>query len=259
MGGGSPIKVKLSDFLFHVAQISAERPAYELGADGSNGKCDCIGLVIGAIKRSGGTWNGTHGTNYTVRNAVDYLKEVASEDELAVGELVFKAREPGTSGYALPDRYDESPDRRDYYHVGVVTSVAPLTITHCTSPGGIKEDTKLGAWAYRAWCSEVEQKEDIIFMPYPMIVTAPSGKTVNMRERPNLSAPLVKQVKIGETVSVVDESGEWSRVTYDGYAGYIMTKYLSAPVNAPEGKILPYLYAARDAINAAIQAAGGGA
>ncbi len=250
-------RVKLNDFLFHVSAIAADRPSYELGKDGSGGKCDCIGLIIGAIRRSGGKWDGIHGTNYTARSAVDYIDRVSSSADLTVGELVFKAREPGADGYALPSRYDKSPDQRDYYHVGVVTGVNPLKITHCTSPGGIKIDTKLGAWKYRAWCSEVEQKEAEIFMPYPMIVTATSGKTVNMRERPDLSAPLVKQIEIGETVTVVDATGEWAKCTYGSYTGYIMTKYLDDPAGAPEGEILPALYAARDAINEAIRQAGG--
>lgn len=249
------MRVKLNDFLTNVLTIATEKPTYQLGEDGDNGKCDCIGLIIGAIRRSGGKWNGIHGTNYTARSAVDYISRVSSSGELAVGELVFKAREPGESGYDLPSRYANSPDQRDYYHVGVVTSVSPLVIIHCTSPGGIKEDKKLGAWKYRAWCSEVEKGAD--FMPYTAIVTATSGKTVNMRERPSMDAPLVKQIEIGETVTVIDAVAEWSKATYGSYTGYIMTKYLDEPGNAAEGEILPALYAARDAINEAIRAAGG--
>lgn len=249
--------ITLTDFLRHVSEIAAEKPRYELGNDGSNGKCDCIGLIIGAIRRSGGKWGGIHGTNYTVRNAVEYIAGVSSAADLTVGEIVFKAHEPGEGGYALPSRYAASPDQRDYYHVGVVTSVDPLIITHCTSPGGIKEDTKLGAWKYRAWCSEIEQQEGEIFMPYPMIVTADSGKTVNMRERADIAAALVKQIPIGDTVTVISDGGEWVKCTYGSYTGYVMAKYLAAPGGAAEGEILPALYAARDAINEAIRAAGG--
>lgn len=247
--------IQFSDFLHNVNAIAAERPVYRLGKDGSGGECDCIGLVIGAIRRSGGKWSGVHGTNYTVRNAVEYIDRVSSSADLTVGELVFKTREPGDDGYDLPSRYGESPDRRDYYHVGIVTSVSPLVITHCTSPGGIKEDKKLGAWKYRAWCSDLKKEAD--FMPYTMIVTAPSGKTVNMRERPDVTAPLSKKIEIGETVTVIDATSEWSKCTYGSYTGYIMTKYLDEPTSASESEILPSLYAARDAINAAIWAAGG--
>lgn len=249
--------VSLDQFLYHVTQIAAEQPKYQLGADGTGGECDCIGLVIGAIRRSGGKWSGTHGTNYTARNAVDYMKQFSSADDLTVGELVFKAREPGDNGYALPSRYDKSPDQRDYYHVGVVTSISPLTITHCTSPGGIKEDTKLGAWKHHAWCSDVSKEKEGSAVSYPMIATAPGGKTVNMRERPSLNAALVKQVRIGDEVTVVDVDGEWAKVQQGSYSGYIMNKFLIAPDDASEGGILPSLYAARDAINEAIRRAGG--
>lgn len=64
-------------------------------------------------------------------------------------ELVYKAKEPGVSGWSLPATYSTHADQRDYYHVGVVTSISPLEITHCTSvAGGIKKDSSLGAWGY---------------------------------------------------------------------------------------------------------------
>ena len=75
---------------------------------------------------------------------------------LFVGEIVFKARNPGDSSYSLPDRYKSggancTGDLRDYYHVGVVTRVHPLEITHCsTSVDGksIHRDTVLGRWKF---------------------------------------------------------------------------------------------------------------
>lgn len=250
------MRVALKDFLSNVAAIASERPEYHLGGDGANGKCDCIGLVIGAIRRSGGSWDGVHGTNYTVRNAVDYLG-FSTDYTLNEGMLVFKARSPGDSGYDLPSRYKGSPDQRDYYHVGVVISADPLIITHCTSPGGIKTDTSLGAWKYCAWCSEIEVEEGESYMPYQMIVTATNGKTVNMRQRPSTASALVKQINIGDMVTVLDATAEWAKCVHGSHTGYIMTKYLDEPAKAPEGEILASLYAAREAINAAIRAAGG--
>lgn len=114
---------------------------YRLGRDGSDGYCDCIGLVIGAIRRSGGQWRGIHGTNWTARNAMHDLNPLRGAGQLQRGELVFRAHEPGTKGYALPSRYASSADRRDYYHVGVVMQTNPLRILHC-SGGGVKADHK---------------------------------------------------------------------------------------------------------------------
>ena len=247
--------IELRDFLQNVEEIAAERPAYKLGEDGSDGECDCIGLVIGAIRRGGGEWDGIHGTNYTVRNAVDYLTDI--DGELTSGELVFKSRAPGESGYDLPVRYMTGNDKRDYYHVGVVANADPLRIVHCTSPGGIKEDTKIGQWKHRAWCSRVEQEPKEVYMPQQMIVTAPSGRTVNMREKPSLDAPLARKIDIGEPVTVTGETGEWTAVTYGNYKGYIKREFLTAPAEESAPDILTALYAAREAIENAIRAAGG--
>ena len=248
------MRVTLSDFLANVAAIAAERPDYNLGSDGSNGKCDCIGLVIGAIRRSGGTWDGVHGTNYTIRNAVDYYGPTA-DYPLTVGMLVFKARNPGDKNYDLPSRYSGSADQRDYYHVGVVTSVDPLVITHCTSPGGIKTDAVIGTWKYCAWCSEVEGGAIPAYEPHSMIVTAQSGKTVNLRARPSTGSNILCTVPIGDAVTVTGETGDWARVSYGVCNGYMQRQYLKPPTD--DGGLLLQLYAARDAINAAIKAAGG--
>lgn len=48
-------------FLEAVAFIKAENPRYHAGRVGDDGFCDCIGLIIGAVERSGGTWTGIHG------------------------------------------------------------------------------------------------------------------------------------------------------------------------------------------------------
>lgn len=148
---------KAADFLAKVDEIQAEKPTYRLGGKAADGTCDCIGLVIGALARCGVKWPGIHGSNWAARSAMAYLLPVAAARELAVGEVVYKAKEPGAAGYALPSRYSADPDRRDYYHVGVVRSVQPLRIVHCTSPGGMTTDTKLGKWAFRGWLTMVEE------------------------------------------------------------------------------------------------------
>lgn len=41
---------------------------YRLGMDGRNGQCDCIGLIIGAVRLAGEEWKWTHGSNYSARH-----------------------------------------------------------------------------------------------------------------------------------------------------------------------------------------------
>ena len=65
--------------------------AYKLGMDGRGGQCDCIGLIIGAIRLMGGEGTGTHGSNWAARNAVQPLKKITSLSMLSPGKLVFKA------------------------------------------------------------------------------------------------------------------------------------------------------------------------
>lgn len=142
--------ISRDDFLSAVLEIESEKPVYRLGGDGSRGNCDCIGLVIGALRRRGGRWTGIHGSNWAARHEVVQLR--SSRESLRRGDVVFKARKPSEAGYALPSRYAVSPDQRDYYHVGVVYSTSPLVIIHCTGPGVVR-DTRKGAWA---WCAEVK-------------------------------------------------------------------------------------------------------
>ena len=59
--------ITLSSFLEKIREIASENPKYRSGGSGKDGTCDCIGLIIGAIRRAGGSWPGTHGSNYAAR------------------------------------------------------------------------------------------------------------------------------------------------------------------------------------------------
>lgn len=218
--------INASDFLAEVAAIQAERPTYRLGGDGSDGTCDCIGLIIGAIRRAGGSWKGTHGSNYAARNVMNFLGTDMSG--MVPGWLAYKAKAPGEAGYDLPGTYDGHPDKLDYYHVGVVTGVNPLRITHCTSGGGvdgITVDTKQGKWAYFGPCDLIDYNGEATPM-MTAIVTASSGKTVKMRSRPSASDSLYWEVPVGAEVLVLSKETDWTRIEWQDQEGYMMTKFL---------------------------------
>ena len=147
----------LDAFLAAVDAIQAEQPTYRLGGKAEDGTCDCIGLIIGALNRCGIKWPGIHGSNWAARNAMAWMLPVSDASDLTVGDVVYKARRPGETGYSLPDRYAADPDRNDYYHVGVVRSVSPLRIVHCTSPGGVKTDSRMGRWAYAGELRQLDE------------------------------------------------------------------------------------------------------
>ncbi len=152
-------KIPLEAFLRKAEEIAALKPRYRSGGSGADGTCDCIGLIIGAIRLAGGAWPGIHGSNYAARSETEGLGPFSGTGSLRIGDLVYKAREPEDAGYDLPDKYRKggksfTGDLRDYYHVGIVTSSAPLRILHMTSPG-ITVDTKVGAWKYRGGCMRI--------------------------------------------------------------------------------------------------------
>lgn len=97
----------IDEFLTNVRRIQAADPRYRLGRDGSDGYCDCIGLVIGAIRRSGGQWRGIHGTNWTARNAMHDLNPLRGAGQLRRGELVFARTNRAQRG--TPCRADTPP------------------------------------------------------------------------------------------------------------------------------------------------------
>ena len=221
------MSIALQAFLDAADAIAAESPSYKLGHDGSDGECDCIGLIIGAIRRSGGTWSGTHGSNYAARNEMAYLLPVTDADDLNVGEVVYKAAMPGQTNYALPSHYSGDPDQRDYYHIGIVRSVAPLRIVHCTSPGGITTDTKLGRWTHRGWLTKISQEgETPMTTTTTAVVVAESGNTVRMRATPSTTERTYWDVPVGATVPVSGHQDGWSRIAYNGRAGWMMDKFL---------------------------------
>ena len=218
------MSVSLTDYLRGVDAIAASSPAYRSGGDGSDGTCDCIGLSIGAIRRSGGKWTGTHGSNWAARNALISLKPIEGTGSLTPGDCVLKAREPGQSGYSLPSRYRSGPDLRDYYHWGVVRSVNPLRIVHCTGPG-VMIDTRPGQWAYHGWLRLVRRNEgDEEPMTATLTVSAPTGSTVNLRKSPD--GPLLDRVPLGERVTALRRQDGWTEISYRGRTGWMQSRFL---------------------------------
>ena len=224
----------LEAFIAQVDAIAQASPVYRPGGDGSDGTCDCIGLVIGAIRRAGGSWTGTHGSNYAARYEMRELLPVTDAGELCLGDVVYKARTPGQAGYALPERYKKGPDQRDYYHVGVVTAVEPLEITHCTGPG-IVRDTKLGKWTYRGRLEKVnyDGTEVVETMVQTATVVADSGDDVKMRSTPSQTDGLYWKVPVGDKVQVAYVEGEWAKVRHQGRTGYMMVEYLEMDAQEP--------------------------
>ncbi len=235
--------IKLSTFLANIQKIADARPTYKLGTDGTpEPTCDCIGLIIGAFRRAGVEEIKNHGSNWSARYEMATLE---SPVPVELGGLVFKYRDPGETGYALPDTYEKHPDRRDYYHVGVITSVSPLRITHCSSSpnDGINIDTALNTqrkngWRYGGRIDGVDydSREDLtsIHEKEFATVTALSGKSVRMRVSPSIQSIAKANVPIGAEVEVLQKTGGWWEILYSGKAGWMLASFLDGNATADD-------------------------
>ena len=228
------------DFLGKLEEIREERPTYRTGGSGKDGTCDCVGLLMGAMDRAGfrKEWP-LHSSNWFCRFQ---LEELGPVERYEVGMAVLKAREPGAAGYDLNERYQEggryyTGDLRDYYHIGVVISEAPLIILHCTSSGGVSgivTDMEPGRWAYGGRIKGIDYTETGGGEPVEMVVFAENGKPVRMRKAPSTGAELLTKVPVWERVSMTAEAGEWATVEWNGMRGYMMRKLLTEVPGAAE-------------------------
>lgn len=241
-------------FLGKVEEIKRENPAYKQPGDGSNGLCDCIGLLIGAVRRMGLKYTGIHGSNYAARYQTVELKPIYSEDDLELGDVVYKACEKGSQKHKwdLPERYWSGKqyyngDMHDYYHVGVVTSVNPLNITHMTSPQ-MRIDTKLdqnrnSVWNYHGKFKPVYKASDgkqestetkpqvnpdiIPNTGSQAIVVADNGLPVKMRQYPSKDCRTWDKVPCGTKAVITDPGEPWAKINCGRRKGwYMMSRYL---------------------------------
>ena len=248
-------------FLAMVEVIKRLNPAYKQPGDGSNGTCDCIGLIIGALRRMGLKWTGIHGSNYAARYQTVGLAYIEKESQLRLGDAVYKGCEPNgkvkkacnagyiTHKYDLPSRYKKGNqyydgDLRDYYHVGVVTQINPLRITHMTSPHMKVDDNLNGGWNYHGKIKPLVQADDSgssetennttapSVTPVPStgckaIVVADNGLPVKMREYPSTSCRTWIKILCGTEVTVVEPGETWAKINGGGREGwYMMAKFL---------------------------------
>ena len=234
-------KVTVEKFIAGVGSIYEEMPSYEEGHDGSDGKCDCIGMVRGALLRAGATdVKNLRGTNQAARKAINDLRKLTSVAGLRVGSVVLKTRDADNPSMPLPDRYrkggsDYDPDvgETNFTHIGTVTGLDPLVITHMTTPKPQK-DKSLKGWSYAGelpWVNYDDQPEPEPPKPEPpkpttAVVFAHTGSTVNMRRSPNIGAALVERVPVGETVEVLQYGDEWCHIKWKWFKGYMMTRFL---------------------------------
>ena len=233
-------RISAEKYVEGVKSIYVEKPTYAEGHDGSDGKCDCIGMCRGGLKRGGATnITNMRGTNQAARKTIRNLEKLESSVPLCVGDVVLKVRDKDDKSMPLPDKYRKGGSEYDptwgeinFTHIGTVTRKYPLEITHMTSPTA-KKDESIKNWSYYGELPWVEYEEVQEPPPEPekelrtAIVTAKSGKTVKMRAKPTTSCGLYWDVPIGSKV-IVDDSADpvWDRITWNDREGYMKKEFL---------------------------------
>lgn len=232
-------KISAEKYVEGVESIYVEQPTYEEGHDGSDGECDCIGMCRGGLIRGGATdVTNMKGTNLAARKTIVDLQELQSSAQLMIGDVVLKVRDKDDPNMPLPNRYrkggydyDPKWGETNFTHIGTVTSVYPLVITHMTTPSA-KKDSSIKGWSYFGELPWVEYKAAPEPPPEPdpeiitAIVYAENGKPVKMRAKPSTKCKLYWEVPVGSRVIVDSRGEEWSKITWNDMEGYMMTKFL---------------------------------
>lgn len=157
---------KVSRFLKEAIVLAMDIREYQEGMCGSQGMCDCIGLIMGTMYELGHEHYSVHGSNYFARYQTDDLHMIEDGSTLAAGQIVFKVRKPTSKMYDLPRRYrrngpDATEDFNDYYHVGIVLSTDPLKILSCSkAANGIAIDHKIGTWKYVGYIRGIDYSDN---------------------------------------------------------------------------------------------------
>ena len=234
--------MKNTEFVNRVLEIATSNPTYRTGGDGSDGTCDCIGLIMGAI----GKKYPMHSTNYFARYEMEGLFPLSDWRDLNVGDLVYKWRDGDST---LHERYKQggryfTGDMNDYYHVGVVTSIDPLVITHCTendNVNGIALDNSIKGWSLYGKLIGIEYEESVPpVLPEEApaankvaVVYAENRKPVKLRPIPSTDKPYIAEVPFGAQVEILEQADGWAKVVWGNQRGYMMSEFLRVIGMAP--------------------------
>lgn len=82
-----------------------------------------------------------------------------------------------------------------------------------------------GGWVHSAMRSAPEPApvEDVVVKPTTYICTA---STLNIRNEPDTRSSVMGVLRKGDEVKVIDNTGDFSRIEYNGSTGYVATRYI---------------------------------
>lgn len=221
-------------------------------------ECDCIGFVKHCAKQAGLAFSSS-GTNNTWRSGL-ISKGLTNTFSVRVGDVVFRYHEKGSSGWALPRKYENDICQWDVYHIGIVTEVSGNKYVVCHSSGhkdnGRRDvyNTKTALAKYWPLCgilrgtneptgdsSRVQitnntYKDTTVYVSdakkypkAPFVATTKVDK-LNLRKNAGTKYPRLEYIPIGTKLTITDTTNsDWGLTTYNGKKGYVMLsdKYMS--------------------------------
>lgn len=214
---------------------------YVLGGETIKG-LDCQGLIEYVVRKLGGRMS-YRGSNHMYREACDKVLPLADAKRLLVpGCVLFIVDEGDTpSGY-----YD---NKGNASHVGWYTGGKHEVVHASSSRGKVAASTLKNAWTHAGWLKEVEymsENENAGGGGAPVMATVKTGNggPLNMRMAPSILSALVTRIPNGATVEIVEQEGEWTRVAWEGRAGYVMSSFLEtgSPVTATARELAMQVY-----------------
>lgn len=225
--------VTAEDFARKAQEIfdSHRAVVYKNGASGPS-ECDCKGYVLWVLRTLGMNVSSA-GTNTMIRTQMRSWHTIKDKSHLEKGMCVFKRRDPDGRMKAKfrpgGSAWNASVGDVDVYHVGIVASVKPLKILHCSTGknGALIMDTAIGKWSLCGWVKWVDPSDAVKPTESRLLqVTAPTGQTVNLRKKTSTKAALVERVPVGSVVQVVEQANGWTKVTYKRWSGWMNNSFL---------------------------------
>lgn len=111
---------------------------YESPGSNDERGIDCSGMFVRAFRKQGSRIY--HGSNTIWRKYLTSKGRIARKSQLKRGMAVFKWREEGDP---------QQDGLGNFYHIGLVTSAAPLRIVHASTNGMcVRADTDADGWTH---------------------------------------------------------------------------------------------------------------
>ena len=179
---------------------------------------DCSGLFTWEFNQLGGYMY--HGSN-TMYNSYCTSKGKLTKKGRADGQVL----KPGTAVFTY------STKTKKYGHVGLYVGNDRVIEASGTNAGIITTTISGGKWTYWGELKGVDYGKTTTTTPEPQKTESKKTATVNgtrvaLRAAPSTtSGAVLLRVDKGKTVEVLDDT-QWTRISYNGKTGYMMTKFL---------------------------------